>query len=148
MGRRIIPDIVNNQTLFQLVAETSVDEAAKVMKKHNISAVIVVDDGGDIIGIFTERDVSSRVVAEERNPRQTPLSDVMTPMPDTLRPADSPIEALNLMLSRKYRHLPITENGKAVGMVSVRDLFSNVKSALEEDLKQKEAFIFGENYGG
>lgn len=148
MPRKIIPDIVSNQTLFQLGAETPVVEAAKIMKKHNISAVIVVDDQGTIIGIFTERDVSSRVVADERNPRETPLSEVMTPMPDTLRPGDSPMEALDLMLSRKYRHLPVAENGKAVGMVSVRDLFSNVKSALEEDLKQKEAFIFGENYGG
>lgn len=148
MARRIIPDIVSNQTLHQLNLDTTVHEASRIMRANNISAVIVADGGGRIAGIFTERDVSSRVVAEERDPASTPLSAVMTATPDTLAPEDSPVEALNLMLSRKYRHLPVARDGMLVGMVSVRDLFHNVKAALEEDLKQKEAFIFGEHYGG
>ena len=56
-------------------------------------------------------------------------------------------DALELMQSRKYRHLPVTEDGKCVGMVSIRDLYAAVKLALEEDIKETEAFVFRDRYG-
>ncbi|MCH8237100.1 MAG: CBS domain-containing protein [Proteobacteria bacterium] len=71
----------------------------------------------------------------------------MTKNPDTLAPEDSAGDALELMQSRHYRHLPVVEDGICVGMVSVRDLYKAAKSALEENIRETEAFVFGDRYG-
>ena len=71
----------------------------------------------------------------------------MTKTPDTLSPDDFALEALNVMQSRHFRHLPVTDGNKVIGMVSIRDLFAAVKLSLEEDLKETEAFVFGDQYG-
>jgi CBS domain-containing protein len=71
-----------------------------------------------LIGIFTERDAIRRVLAEGRDPATTTLSDVMTDNPDTVTPQDTAAEVIRLMQAAQYRHLPIVDDGKAVGMIS------------------------------
>ena len=97
--------------------------------------------------IITERDLTRRVVAKDLDPKKTPIIDIMTANPDTLSPDDSAGDALELMQSRHFRHLPVVEDGKCVGMVSIRDLYTAVKSALEENIRETEAFVFGDRYG-
>jgi CBS domain-containing protein len=72
---------------------------------------------------------------------------VMTPRPDTLAPDESPLNALELMRIRHYRHLPVVDKGKIVGMVSIRDLYAAAKAELEREVRQREAFIFDTGYG-
>ena len=71
----------------------------------------------------------------------------MTANPDVLDPKDSATDALELMLTRGYRHLPVVEDGKCVSMVSIRDLYTSVREALEQDIRDTEAFVFGDRYG-
>jgi CBS domain-containing protein len=146
MRRKIIPDIVNGQTIHELPETASAREAAKMMADNNIGAVVVTSDGA-LCGIVTERDLAWRVMAPGLDPGDTPLSAIMTANPDTLDPGDRPLNALELMRVRGYRHLPVAEGGKVVGMVSVRDLYAARQERLENDLREREAFIFGEAYG-
>ena len=73
--------------------------------------------------------------------------EIMTADPDTLHTDDTPAQAIKMMIDRNYRHLPVTDGDSLVGMVSVRDLYAIYNLELEEDLKDRNAFIYGENYG-
>lgn len=147
MHRKIIPDIVAATDILTMRPDESAEQAAKLMAGKNIAAMIVVDSAGLITGIVTERDLCQRVMAAGLDAGATPVSDIMTANPDTLSPDDSAGDALELMQTRKYRHLPVVKDGKCQAVVSVRDLYSAVKEALEEDIRETEAFVFGDRYG-
>lgn len=146
MQHRIVPDIVSNQELSILSPEATVHEATAVMAERGISAVMI---GGhqDLQGIFTERDLVRRVVAVEKDPASTKLSEVMTVQPYTLRPNDTAAEALQRMRANGFRHLPVVDGSQVVGMVSIRDLFSVVLEEVEDDLRQRDMLLFDTGYG-
>lgn len=146
MTGKIVPDIVDNQTLHALRKSSTAYEAASLMAANRISAVLVTEDDA-LVGIVTERDLTSKVLAGKLNPESTLLSDIMTANPDVLDPGDSPLSALELMRIRGYRHLPVVDNDRPIGMVSIRDLYAAAKDQLEEDVRQREAFIFDTGYG-
>lgn len=99
---------------------TSVGEAVRLMAQKHVSAVMVVE-GGALIGIFTERDVVFRVVAQNRDTRATLLAEVMTRAPRTIAPDESFGYALLVMHQNGFRHLPVVENGVPIGILSARD---------------------------
>lgn len=145
-NRKLIPDVVSDQELACVTGEATVREAVRMMADRRIAAVLVTESM-QLKGIFTERDLAVRVVAVGRDPETTRVSEVMTADPDTLSPDAGAGEALNLMETRRYRHLPVVaEDGTVVGMVSIRDLFSVVRDHLESEIKDREAFIFGSSY--
>lgn len=146
MHRRVVPDIVREQKIELLPADTTVRNAAKTMAERHIGAVLI-GTGGRLEGIFTERDLLIRVVARNLDPDTTTLGKVMTPNPDTVGPNDLGAAALERMRASGYRHVPVVDNGKVVGIVSLRDLYAAAKRELEEDLQQREAFIFDTGYG-
>jgi CBS domain-containing protein len=145
MHRHIVPDIVSNQTLVTLAPQTTVREAAKLMTERKIGAIMVVESGR-LVGIFSERDVLGRV-ARGLDPDKTSLRETMTANPITVAPDDPPAAALELMAQRGFRHLPVVEGERIVGMVSIRDLYAAIKVELEEEVQERESFIFGSNYG-
>ena len=147
MHPRIIPGVVKNQTIRSLSAQNTAYEAAQLMVDSHISAVVITDENGDLEGIVTERDMVHRVLVTNTKAADLKLEDVMTKDPLTLSPNDSAMDALELMRERKFRHLPVTENGKVVGMVSIRDLYDATKAELEENVRETEAFVFGNRYG-
>ncbi|RCK52207.1 hypothetical protein TH25_06640 [Thalassospira profundimaris] len=147
MDTKIVPGLVKEQSLATLNPADSVMDAVLLMSDRKIGAVIVVDDSARLAGIFTERDLVNRVVAKKLDPAKTPLVDVMTANPDTLRPDDNAHEALSLMSAHRYRHLPVVDGDRVVGMVSIRDLFNVVKASLEDEVRDREKFIFGSDYG-
>ena len=107
---------------------TLVSKAAKLMADKNVGAVMVVEDKR-LVGIFTERDIVFRVVARGLDAQMTRLADVMTPAPDTVDP-DKPFGyALLVMHERGFRHLPVIQDGKIVGIVSSR-------SAMDPELEE------------
>jgi CBS domain-containing protein len=146
MQRKIIPDIVDGQTIHKLPPTASVRDAARMMQANNVAAVVVTE-GARLVGIVTERDITCRVVARGLDPDKALLSQVMTRNPDTLSPDDTALSALQLMRIRNFRHLPVVDDDRVVGMVSVRDLYAAVQVEMEEDLREREAFIFGDRYG-
>lgn len=121
MTQRPIRSLIGKQKILTATSEIAVAEAARLMKKHRVGAVMVVDGKGHLAGIFTERDALYRVLAEGRDPKATRLAEVMTPHPQTLT-SDKPFGlALVMMYEGGFRHVPVVENGKPVGMVSARD---------------------------
>ncbi|MBL8688891.1 MAG: CBS domain-containing protein [Rhodospirillaceae bacterium] len=143
MHKSIVPDIISEkQVLTTFGADVTVRQAARVMAERHIGAVLIMSDG-KLDGIFTERDVLNRVVAPGKDPETVKIGEVMTKNPDTVSPDASALDTLILMQSKGYRHLPVLDDGELVGIVSVRDLFSAVKRELEEDIQEREAFIFG-----
>ena len=147
MDTKIVPGVVKEQSIATLNPADSVMDAVNMMTERKIGAVIIVDNNASLAGIFTERDLVNRVVAKGLDAASTPLKQVMTTNPDTLAPGDTAMNALELMSARRYRHLPVLDGENVVGMVSIRDLFNVVKAQLEEDLREREKFIFGSDYG-
>ena len=143
--RKLIAHVINQKKLVCLAPQTSVSAASRKMFERKTGAVMVVS-GGRLVGIVTERDVNFRVVALGRNPETTLLSDVMTKSPDVL-PYDAPVsEALEMVQAYGYRHVPVEKNGSVVGVVSMRDLFMEVKEELEDGIHEREEFMFGSGY--
>jgi CBS domain-containing protein len=146
MIRKIVPDVISGQTLLKVSPQENVRAAAKMMRDRKIAAVVVME-ADKLVGIITERDMTCRVIAAGLNPDTAVARDIMTANPDTLSPDDTASDALNMMRERNYRHLPVVKDERVVGMVSVRDLYAVYKTELEEDLKDRNAFIYGESYG-
>ena len=144
----VIPDVVKDRAVLCMAPNGSVLEGAQELAKENVAAVCIVDDGGSLVGIVTERDMTQRVLAEGKDPAATKLSEIMTDSPETLAPSDTAMDALQLMHNNNFRHLPVVDEGKVLAMVSIRDLYAVVNEELSEDLKNIEAFAFGERYGG
>jgi len=143
--RKLITDVMNHHKLVCLPPQTSVSAASRKMFERKVGAVMVTA-GNKLVGIVTERDINFRVVALGRSPETTLLSDVMTRNPDTLTP-DAPVaDALEMIQSYGYRHVPVESKGTVVGVVSVRDLFMEVKQDLENDIHEREEFMFGSGY--
>ncbi len=114
-----VRSVMQRQKLLKAAPETSVGKAAKLMAAKNVGAVIVIEDD-HLVGILTERDVVFRVVARGLNAETTPIADVMTRAPHTIGP-DKPFGyALLVMQENGFRHMPVTQDGKAIGIVSSR----------------------------
>jgi CBS domain-containing protein len=113
--------VMERKKLLTAPPETTVGEAAKLMAKRRVGAVLVVDDHQGLVGIFTERDAVVRVIAQGRDAQTTRLADVMTPAPQTVHPRRSLGYALLMMHENGFRHVPVVEDGKLVGIVSARN---------------------------
>jgi CBS domain-containing protein len=123
-----VGSVMQRRMLLKAPPETLVSKAAKLMADKNVGAVMVVE-GDHLVGIFTERDIVFRVVAQGLDARKTRLADVMTPAPDTVDP-DKPFGyALLRMHERGFRHLPVIRDSKLVGIVSSR-------SAMDPELEE------------
>jgi len=131
MPRRIA-DVLRQGEVHQLPPNATVFEATRLMKAKSCGAVAVVH-GRRLEGIFTERDLVNRVVAVGLDPVRTALGKVMTRNPDSVRAGTSVADALRLMEDGGYRHLPVVEGGRLVGMVSRRDFFGAEKAQLEHE---------------
>jgi CBS domain-containing protein len=135
---RTIRDVIQNQQPVTAPASMRVREAARVMKQQRVGAIMVVEHGF-LVGIFTERDALNRVVAEGRDAAATTLADVMTANPRTLGPDATFNAALEIMHTGRFRHVPVAENGRPVGMISVRDAMGpELESFVFEILRQEQ----------
>ncbi len=126
----------------------TVMEAVELMAEEGVGAVAVVENG-ELRGIFTERDVMLRVVLKTRNPAQTRLSEVMTSPPQT-GTDDLPLdEALNFLLEKHIRHLPIVDHeGHIHGMLSLRNLLEHMVDYLRRELHSLDQYIANDGPGG
>ncbi len=119
---------MERKKLLTAPPETTVSEAAKRMARRKVGAVMVVEHES-LVGIFTERDVVFRVIAQGRDAQTTRLAEVMTTSPQTVDPGKSFGYALLMMHEQGFRHVPVIENGKVIGIVSARN-------ALDPDLEE------------
>ena len=137
MPNRQVASIIENQIVTTAKSTDTVRSAAERMCERRIGAILVVD-GEQLVGIFTERDALNRVIAANRDPATTRLSEVMTADPQSITP-DAPFRnALHLMYENGYRHVPVTDNGRPLGMVSARDALGPDMLEFESDLELRE----------
>jgi CBS domain-containing protein len=115
-------DFMTSEDVLTIPPNATLGEAARAMRRRNVGAAVVLD-GGDVAGIFTERDLL-RAIADSRHPDQGQVQSYMTPNPITLPPDHAPSEAAQIMTDRQFRHIPVVEDGELVGIVSIRDLVS------------------------
>lgn len=139
----IVPHAIHGQEIITFPRSAMVRDVVQQMARRRIGAVLVVEDE-KLLGIFTERDALFRVIAETRDPDKTPVGDVMTPDPLTVKSSDAVTHALDLMQKRGFRHLPVVDHNSIVGVVSIRDLYRSVKEQMDSDiLLLAEALIQG-----
>lgn len=137
MPNRLVGAVVGSQELITAGVEATVIDAVRMMKQRRVGAVLVVDGTG-LVGIFTERDALVRVLADERDPRTTRLAEVMTSNPQTIG-ADKPFaHALHMMYEGGFRHVPVVEAGRPIGIVSARDMLGPEIDEFEADLRRRE----------
>lgn len=136
---RTIRAIIEEQDPFTAPATMTVSDAAGLMRERGIGAAMVVEEG-KLVGLFTERDALFRVVAKGLDPNATCLSDVMTRDPRTIHPDKPFAQALQIMHQGGFRHVPVVEDDKPVGMVSARDaLGPELEDFVFELLRQEQA---------
>lgn len=129
--RKIKPDVIGKQRLLTLPETASVREAARQMNKRDVRCVLIASRG-KLEGIFTGTDLI-RLVARGADLDGTVLSDVMTRKPHTIAPGASAVEALRCMQDGRFRHLPVVEKGKLVGVLSRRDFLGQEIDEIERE---------------
>ena len=130
---RKMADMVRNQDPVTLPPEATVKDACQRMRDRRIGAVLIIEADRRLVGIFTGRDAVHRVLAEGKNAARTTLAEVMTRDPDTMPPGNTAIEALRRMEDGRFRHLPIVDDGKVVGIVSRFDFSGIELDRLDEE---------------
>ncbi|MDB5863105.1 MAG: inosine-5-monophosphate dehydrogenase [Betaproteobacteria bacterium] len=137
MSHRPISTIIQNHPFLTVPSSTSVYDAARLMKENGMDALLVCDKRR-LVGVLTERDIVFRVTAEARNAATTLIAEVMTSDPQTI-PPDKPIgHALHMMYEGGFRHVPVVENGRPVGMVSTRDALGPELKAFVSEMDERE----------
>lgn len=128
--------------------DSTVLAAVRVMQNARIGAAAVLD-GDELVGIFSERDVMLRVVGPKMDPETTPVREVMTTAVETIIENTEAGEALELMVSRHIRHLPVVDREqKLIGLLSVRNLLQHHVEELADQLNSLEAYFTADGPGG
>jgi CBS domain-containing protein len=122
--------------------EATVFEAIQVLAKKNIGALPVMEEG-KLIGIFSERDYTRKVALEGKTSQKTKVRDILTSNVATISPSDTVEEAMRMMTEKKVRHLPVMEDGKVVGFVSIGDMVNWIISAQTAAINQLESYVSG-----
>ena len=133
-------DLICNQETYRADANQFVFDVAKAMVDRNIGAVPVLRDGL-LVGIFSERDLMRRVVVERRDPQTTRVEEVMTMEPLTISPDESPESCMQVMSHHGFRHLPVCEGAKLVGVISLRDLMWHDLKEKDDEVRMMRAYI-------
>jgi CBS domain-containing protein len=127
-------------TIFQAAPETMVFDALGLLAEHGIGALLVMD-GGRLVGIFSERDYTRKVALQGRNSRETPVGDIMTANVITVPPGAGTRECMALMSQHHFRHLPVVDQGRVLGMISIRDIMDDIIADHEQTISQLQSYI-------
>ena len=120
--------------------EAPVLEVIRLMAEHHIGSVLVMQ-GGQLVGIASERDYARKVILQGRSSSDTPVSQIMSSPVVTVLPTDTAQTCMQLMTARKIRHLPVVEDGKVLGMVSIGDLVKAVIEDQQQEIAQLQQYI-------
>lgn len=128
--------------VWTISKESSVFEALEQMAEKKIGSLVVMDRE-DVVGIFTERDHARKVGLLNKKPQDVRIREVMTPNLITVQPHQSVRECMAIMTEERVRHLPVFENGKLIGIISIGDVVKDLIEELQFFVKQLENYITG-----
>ena len=126
--------------IISIVGDASVLDAIKTMAERSIGSLLVMEDG-ELKGIVTERDYARKVIIKGRSSQSTQVREIMTNDVCTATPDQTVNDCMTTMTERKIRHLPVIENGKVVGLISIGDLVQAIISDQQEEIQQLEQYI-------
>jgi len=136
----LVRDIVHQRELFCVEESQTVTEVARTMAELHVGAIVVLN-GDELRGVFSERDLMKRVVLERRDPDRTPVSEVMSTDIVTIDEKATLEDAMEAMTSNNCRHLPVTRDGHAISFLSMRDLMHYELARQTEELHHMRAYI-------
>ena len=131
------------QNVWAVRPDDTVLQALGVMAEHDIGAVLVLDDER-LVGIFSERDYARKVVLAGRSSKDSQVKEIMTHHVVCVPPQRSIDECMALMTQNRVRHLPVIENGRMIGLVSIGDLVKDIISEQQFIIEQLEHYIMGD----
>jgi CBS domain-containing protein len=135
-----VRSVVSGREMYHVSADSSVRDVAQYMSDRHVGAVAVLE-GQRVVGIVSERDIMSRVVAKGLSPERTKVSEVMTRELLVVGPDESPADALRKMRQAGCRHLPVVDGDRLIGMISQRDLTQVDLTAKDEEIRWLNAYI-------
>jgi CBS domain-containing protein len=128
--------------LVSIVPDATVYDALQTMSDHDIGALIVQEDGR-LVGIFSERDYARKIILQGKSSKETLVREIMTGKVVTLRPSQTVEDCMTLMTDKRIRHLPVLEDGKVIGVVSIGDVVKEMLSEQKFIIEQLESYIKG-----
>ena len=128
--------------VYSIASSASVLDAVHEMNRLRIGSIVVLDDDR-LVGIFTERDVLQRVVATGLPPEGTSVREVMSSEVETIQPQTTIEEAMQAMTARRHRHLPVIQDGRLLGLVSIGDITRWISQANEDEAHSLRSYIMG-----
>ena len=132
-----------DQTVYSIAPGVSVYDALRLMADKNIGSLLVVEEG-KIAGIFSERDYARKVILMDRSSKQTAVREVMTSSVMYARPDQTNEECMALMTDNRLRHLPVIDNGRLLGLLSIGDLVKDIISEQQFTIEQLQHYIQGD----
>jgi CBS domain-containing protein len=143
-----VKDILSKKEnqVYTVSPEKTVFEALKIMSNEDIGALIVTE-GNSVIGIFSERDYARKVILKGKSSKDLKVSDIMTTNVLFVTPKNTVEECMALMTEKRIRHLPVLENKKLTGLVSIGDIVKQVISDHKFTIKELEKYISGDIAG-
>lgn len=131
---RNVANVIRKRRLFCVSPDEMARHACKVMTNRKVGALPVIDDTGTLVGVISERDIVRRCIGAKRKTAVTMIRDVMTPDPIVVKASDSIVVAIAVMMQNNIRHLPVVENGVVIGMVSIREVVSELSTLAVQNL--------------
>ncbi len=129
-----------SQSIYSVDPDTSVLDALKIMMDKNISALLVME-GPELKGIFTERDYARKIILQGKSSKDTKIKEVMTASLEVINLNSSIDHCMQIMTDKHIRHLPIVDNGKVSGMISIGDLVKFVINDQKQTIEQLQSYI-------
>ena len=131
---------IMQKDLVTILPTSTVLDAVVKMKEYHVGSVLVVEEGWKLKGILTDRDIAMTIAADSQDPRTISSCDVMTANPITINSDEDVESALRVMNRAHIRRLPVTENGKLVGLLSSADLAAEMKEEFSQFIGLEEVF--------
>ncbi|HET9580817.1 MAG TPA: CBS domain-containing protein [Usitatibacter sp.] len=130
------------RSIVKVRPDQSVLEAIKILASEDIGAAVVMN-GDRMVGIFSERDYTRKIILKGRSSDTTRVDEVMTPNVITVSPRTKDRECMAIMTDKQIRHLPVVDDGRVIGMVSIRDIVSDIIADQDFTIEQLEHYISG-----
>ena len=139
---KTIQQVLNNKgsEVKSVSPDTDTKDAIKLMAKNGISSLLVIENN-QVIGIFSDKDFSCKVVAEDRLTQDIPISEVMTTPVCAVRPEQKIEDAMSIMTDKRIRHLPVMDGDELIGLVSIGDLVKSIIKDQQDTIEQLEHYI-------
>ncbi len=131
---------IMHKELVTISPTSTIHDAAVKMKGDGVGSVLIVDEGMELKGIVTDRDIALAVAADDKDPNKTFINNVMTGEPEIISSDADTENALSVMKRKNIRRLPVIENGKLVGLLSTADLATEIKTEFDNFMGLEEAF--------